>query len=268
MMHKTARRNLLWLGAAWLGAGSAHAEIREEVPARPQICTADDYGILPCLGPDPKGQTLNNCFERDQSCVSSSSDVQKFFVTPWEWPDDLGTREKALQRLVEVATGERQSGADDLLDMPGGDAATAARVGGADYQRRPQRRVKSQVGMPVERFKGQVVKMDEAAGYVWVEVESEDYLYDVEALFVANDDAVQVRVASRTPQDLDDVKISLDFERGYNVDFNGARRLSERLRKALRWDNIPVISSWDPRYNNDKKLWFENIFEFWGFGRR
>jgi hypothetical protein len=34
----------------------------------------------------------------------------------------------------------------------------------------------------------------------------------------------------------------------------------ERLRKALRWEVVPVISHFDPKYN-DEPLWFERLYE-------
>lgn len=41
---------------------------------------------------------------------------------------------------------------------------------------------------------------------------------------------------------------------------NGARELSEDLRKALRWGITPVIVGFDPRFNDRRKLWFERPF--------
>jgi hypothetical protein len=35
----------------------------------------------------------------------------------------------------------------------------------------------------------------------------------------------------------------------------------ERLRKALRWEVVPVISDFDPKFNNDQPLWFERLYE-------
>ena len=39
------------------------------------------------------------------------------------------------------------------------------------------------------------------------------------------------------------------------------RQLLERLRKALRFEVVPVITNFDPRFNNDKQLWFEKLFD-------
>lgn len=47
---------------------------------------------------------------------------------------------------------------------------------------------------------------------------------------------------------------------GISLSRNGARELSEDIRKALRWGVTPVIVGFDPRFNNDRKLWFERPF--------
>jgi hypothetical protein len=36
---------------------------------------------------------------------------------------------------------------------------------------------------------------------------------------------------------------------------------TEQLRKALRWELVPVISDFDPKFNNDQPLWFERLYE-------
>jgi hypothetical protein len=40
----------------------------------------------------------------------------------------------------------------------------------------------------------------------------------------------------------------------------GCRKL-ESLRKALRFEVVPVVSSFDPKFNNGKPLWFEQLYE-------
>ncbi len=34
----------------------------------------------------------------------------------------------------------------------------------------------------------------------------------------------------------------------------------ESLRKALRWQVVPVVAEFDPKFNNDKPLWFERLY--------
>ena len=42
---------------------------------------------------------------------------------------------------------------------------------------------------------------------------------------------------------------------------NGASQLAETLRKALGWGLAPVITGFDPRFNVNRKLWFERAFD-------
>lgn len=47
---------------------------------------------------------------------------------------------------------------------------------------------------------------------------------------------------------------------GINLSRNGAKDLSEDLRRALRWGLTPVVVGFDPRFNGNRKLWFERPF--------
>ena len=31
--------------------------------------------------------------------------------------------------------------------------------------------------------------------------------------------------------------------------------------QALRWEVVPVITDFDPRFNNSKPLWFEKLYQ-------
>ena len=44
---------------------------------------------------------------------------------------------------------------------------------------------------------------------------------------------------------------------GFKFNKNAARDFAESLRIALGWEVLPVISEFDPRFNNSKRLWFE-----------
>ena len=45
-----------------------------------------------------------------------------------------------------------------------------------------------------------------------------------------------------------------------------ARRQLTALRTALRWDVVPVITEWDPRFNTDAPVLVERLFD--PFNRR
>ena len=52
-------------------------------------------------------------------------------------------------------------------------------------------------------------------------------------------------------------KWSLSYVDGLRFSRNTSRDLAEELRIALGWELLPVISEFDPRFNNSKRLWFE-----------
>ena len=80
-------------------------------------------------------------------------------------------------------------------------------------------------------------------------------VFDMEFLFWDDDEVCNIRVASRdTPKS---GKWSLSYVDGVRFNKNSSRGLAEGLRIALGWEILPVISEFDPRFNNSKRLWFE-----------
>ena len=79
--------------------------------------------------------------------------------------------------------------------------------------------------------------------------------FDVELLFWDDDEVVNVRVASRDAPT--NGRWSLSYVDGVRFNKNAARDLAEALRISLGWEVLPVISEFDPRFNNGKRLWFE-----------
>ena len=79
--------------------------------------------------------------------------------------------------------------------------------------------------------------------------------FDVELLFWDDDEVVNVRVASRDAPT--NGRWSLSYVDGVRFSKNAARDIAEALRIALGWEVLPVISEFDPRFNNGKRLWFE-----------
>jgi hypothetical protein len=58
---------------------------------------------------------------------------------------------------------------------------------------------------------------------------------------------------------------SLSYVDGVRFSRNAARDVAESVRVALGWEILPVISGFDPRFNNSKRLWFEKALDFGGF---
>ena len=90
-----------------------------------------------------------------------------------------------------------------------------------------------------------------------------DDVFDVELLFWDDDEVVNVRVAARDAPKTG--RWSLSYVDGLKYTKNAARDLAEELRIALGWEVLPVISEFDPRFNNSKRLWFEKALDFGGF---
>lgn len=80
-------------------------------------------------------------------------------------------------------------------------------------------------------------------------------VFDVEFLFLDNDEVCNIRVASRDKPKKG--RWSLSYVDGLRFNNNSSRDLAEELRIALGWEILPVISEFDPRFNNSKRLWFE-----------
>jgi hypothetical protein len=118
-----------------------------------------------------------------------------------------------------------------------------------------------------------VAAYDEAAGYLRLVVgegddpeagpESAPEVFDLELLFWEDDEVVNVRAASRDAPRRG--RWSLSYVDGARYDRNSARAAAEALRVALGWEILPVVSEFDPRFNNSKRLWFERALDFGGF---
>ena len=89
-----------------------------------------------------------------------------------------------------------------------------------------------------------------------------DDVFDVELLFWDDDEVVNVRWRRETRRKPVDGRYRRD---GLKYTKNAARDLAEELRIALGWEVLPVISEFDPRFNNSKRLWFEKALDFGGF---
>lgn len=84
---------------------------------------------------------------------------------------------------------------------------------------------------------------------------------------VAGDDIVDIRASSRSPPGLGSGNVQLSLTQGLVYDKNVARRVLDELRRSLRFEQAPVITDFDPRFNQDKPLWFEKLYEPFLFER-
>lgn len=77
----------------------------------------------------------------------------------------------------------------------------------------------------------------------------------------SGDNIVDLRASTRLKPTQADGKLSLSLSKGIVYDQNLAQRQLERLRKALQWESVPVITGFDPRFNQDKPLFFEKLYQ-------
>lgn len=182
-----------------------------------------------------------------------------------------------------MATGGQFEGG--LIDTFGGikqtDAAAYIAKGvlavatGGDMPDQPKRQRKA--NSEVVRFDGKVVERRTTpsgaeyvrfvfgtAGDTATDVPDASEVFDAEFLFLADDNIVNVRAASRAEPEGKlgaGGQLQLSFTSGLIVDKNVARRRLEVLRQALRWDVAPVVTDFDPRFNAEAPVWFERLFD-------
>ncbi|KAK3283533.1 hypothetical protein CYMTET_8766 [Cymbomonas tetramitiformis] len=240
---------------AFLPAAFAQDETRPEVGDCP-----DCIGVLNGL--------LNSCPPETISCVSSQNDDESHFIKPWIYPGD---RIEAMNQLVEVATGglydpgvKRTPFGRDRVEVAGFIlGTTAAFVTGQDLPDKPKQRNRQQE--EIELFNGYLVERDDEEGYIRLEIEGEGaIIYDAEFIFLPDDELVDIRLSARG--DAKSGKLELSYLDGFIISENASRRLCEKLRFALRWEIAVVITSFDPRFNNGRELWFEKPFNALGIG--
>lgn len=195
-------------------------------------------------------------------------------MAPWQY---TSSTEAAVNRLVAVATGGAFEPA--LLQQPFGISRTDA-VGfivkgfqAAVTGNRPPEKPKFQRDQSTAKaFDGTVVARhaaaDDSAEYVHLVFGSNAYnqgqganIVDAEFLFLKGDNIVDLRASTRLKPTQADGKLSLSLSKGVVYDQNLAQRQLERLRKALQWESVPVVTGFDPRFNQDKPLFFEKLYQ-------
>ena len=77
----------------------------------------------------------------------------------------------------------------------------------------------------------------------------------------AGDNIVDIRTASRRDPGLRGGNVSLSLSYGVQFDTNIAKREMEEMRKALRWEQTPVVTDFDPRFNQRRPLFFEKLYQ-------
>lgn len=254
-------------GASVLLAVTQAAHAAEILPC-PKVGSCAD-----CIG--EVETTLNVCPESAASCVSTQNDDEAHFLPPWSYD---GTRDAAVDRLIRVATGGSYSQipSNEPLGISRSSAAAyivsgvANVIQGKPPPEKPER-APGRDGQPFDGVLADRHTTGEGAEYVRLtfgtaggaatEVDDPSSVIDAEFLFLADDNIVVLRAASRAEPQRGQGSLSLNFSKGIVFDANAAGRLLERLRKALSFEVTPVITDFDPRFNGSKPLWFERLYK-------
>ena len=220
-------------GAAGAGALAAGPALASVSPPPPVGDCPECVGVLSDL--------LNSCPAESEACVSSQNDDESHFAAPWAYS---GARADAMRRVVEVVTDPSGRGVDPV-SYRGGKARDRLKVSTT------------------------VAAYDESSGYVYLQITTSGadadstQIFDVELLLWDDDEVVNVRCAARDRPKKG--TWSLSYVDGVRFSRNEARDVAESIRVALGWEILPVISAFDPRFNNSKRLWFEKALDFGGF---
>mmetsp|Transcript_17183 Transcript_17183/g.43623 ORF Transcript_17183/g.43623 Transcript_17183/m.43623 type:complete len:328 (-) Transcript_17183:974-1957(-) len=263
------RRDLLAYGAVALCSGTLSGVAGAEAigfPPPPQ-----EGNCFECIG--EVGGTLNTCDLDAPSCVSSQNDDEAHFVAPWMYD---GFTAKAVEELLAVATG----GPYDpmLLDTPFGRSRSdvagfilQGTVNAVLGRPPPTSRPQAQRQLDYVPFDGMLRDRhttEDGAEYIRLTFGASEAgadpakVVDAEFIFPQDDDIVLLRASSRVAPGETSGTLKLSFTDAPLVfDRNYARLLLEQLRKALRFQIVPVITDFDPRFNNDKQLWFEKLLD-------
>jgi len=172
---------------------------------------------------------LNICKLQDQSCVSSFNEDEDHFIAPFEF--DLPIAD-GIQRLVQIATG-------------------------SDFRGRlVERHETSDGGVYLRIVFGE--EGDTTSSSSAVTLSSP---VDAEFVFPADDAITIIRASSRRVPSATSASVEFSFSRLVGVSRNEARRLVNALRVAIGWSPAPVIARFDPKFNSEKREWFEGIFD-------
>lgn len=227
---------------------------------------APSVGVCPdCIG--VLNGYLNSCPEEVESCASTQNDDEAHFVPPWEYD---GTREEAKQQLVEVAVNGVRGQMYGQLPSTETRAKVASWIFRTTGSVMAGRAPPARPPMELERrdtllddFVGEVA--EDNGDYMRIvftgKGKKQGLVYDAEFLFLKDDSIIDTRIALRNGMPEGKGQLQASLARGLFVDRNGAKSLLDEIRKTLRWQSAPVITGFDPAWNDKKKLWFEDAFE-------
>lgn len=232
-------------------------------------------------------QYLSSCPEVSESCVSTTNDDQAHFLNPWGFSM---SKANAMRELVMVALGNKEGEGyfsyDEGRDSRVSTAVRGASVGieamrkkaresalrdlaledkgGGDLNTSSMPEMKGPLGDCIEYDvnNGKIVlRLFDVPGGVKDPdiVINESDVFDAEFYFLDNDAIVDVRIAARdAPKG---GSFALSYDQGIKFEKNRARNLADQIRQKLGWEIVPVIASFDPKWDSKRRMWFEDILD-------
>ena len=241
---------------------------------------------------------LSSCAEVSESCVSTTNDDEGHFINPWAFST---SKTEAMRELVAVALGNKEGMFSSRRDGErAARAITAVRGASVGIEAmRKKARESALRDLVVEERDGEgnndsnssssssniimpemkgplgdcvefdinngkiVLRLFDVAGGVNSNdadvVINESDVFDAEFYFLDNDAIVDIRIAARdAPKG---GSFALSYDKGIKFEKNRARKLADTIRQKLGWEIVPVIASFDPKWDSKRRMWFEDILD-------
>ena len=263
------------------------------------INSFDDYGTKMRMiqkSPDPEAfekdvSYLSSCAEVSESCVSTTNDDEGHFINPWAFST---SKTEAMRELVAVALGNKEERAVSRRAIPAvrgasvgieamrkkaresalRDLALEERDGEGDNDSNSSSSSSNIIMPEMKGPLGDCVEFDINNGKIVLRlfdvaggvnsndadvVINESDVFDAEFYFLDNDAIVDIRIAARdAPKG---GSFALSYDKGIKFEKNRARKLADTIRQKLGWEIVPVIASFDPKWDSKRRMWFEDILD-------
>ena len=258
----------------------------------------DDYdGTMRMIrkSPDPEAfekdvSYLSSCAEVSESCVSTTNDDEGHFINPWAFST---SKTEAMRELVAVALGNKEERAvsraipavrgasvgieamrKKARESALRDLALEERDGEGDNDSNSSSSSSNIIMPEMKGPLGDCVEFDINNGKIVLRlfdvaggvnsndadvVINESDVFDAEFYFLDNDAIVDIRIAARdAPKG---GSFALSYDKGIKFEKNRARKLADTIRQKLGWEIVPVIASFDPKWDSKRRMWFEDILD-------
>ena len=261
------------------------------------INSFDDYGTMRMIqkSPDPEAfekdvSYLSSCAEVSESCVSTTNDDEGHFINPWAFST---SKTEAMRELVAVALGNKEERAvsraipavrgasvgieamrKKARESALRDLALEERDGEGDNDSSSSSSSSNIIMPEMKGPLGDCVEFDINNGKIVLRlfdvaggvnsndadvVINESDVFDAEFYFLDNDAIVDIRIAARdAPKG---GSFALSYDKGIKFEKNRARKLADTIRQKLGWEIVPVIASFDPKWDSKRRMWFEDILD-------